>query len=481
MNDSLTETRHADGSATSTPFQFHIRTLLVVMTAAAIAAACWPWSWSVERQIALAPIAFLAVAQMALPVWLISRFRTDERNSGRGLFRAALSWVVLAVSIALPIRNDPGGSILVFLGILIVGANPAKYWHECLLLTANVPILISLLLLLPVRGRRRAAAILFPVNLFGFLIALTGLFVERKFVGVAYIGWLLSLALMVLATFSIWRGAAASESSPSLTRMSLIAASLVAIILGLIGYEEWQAKRTPQSLLTAVRYGDIAAAELALRAGVDPHVTETWGWHNSPGSNPMNLAASRGDDAMVNLLLGHGADVNGLDGSGASPLLSATRSRKLTTVRLLLKLGANPRSGSAYDGSSALHAAAGSNDTQLLAELLSAGVPVNIQDRHRRTPLQVAAHIGNPAAVQFLLEHGADRYHKDHNGHTALDIAQERMISAINTYNAYVYKHRKERSPHTAEPVDTRDSAVPAIDLESYEHVCRLLEQSQQL
>jgi hypothetical protein len=485
MNDLPADLLKSHPSEPQRPFQFQIRTLLAVMTVAAVAAAYWPWSWNAERQLALVPISIIAVAQMALPVWLIYRFRTDDRSSGRGLFLALLSWAVLVVSILLPLRDDPrGGALFGFLGFLIVVVDPAKYWHACLLLTANVPVLISLLLLLPAKGRRRTAAILFPVNLFGLLIALTGLFVERKFVGVAYFGWLLSLALMVLATFRIWRGAAVSESSTPLTRMSLAAASVVVIILGLIGYEEWQSKRKPQALLTAVRQGDVAAADLALRAGVDPEITETWGWHKSPGSNPMNMAASRGDDAMVNLLLSHGADVNRLDGGGTSPLLSATRSRKLTTVRLLLRHGANPRSGSSYDGSSPLHAAAGTNDTQLLAELLHAGIPVDVQDRHRRTPLHAAASAGKPKAVQFLLEHGSDRYRKDHHGHTALDNAQHRIISAIDNYNAYVYKHDKKqgrqgtRRSSNSLPANTLENAVPDIDLDSYEQVCRLLKQT---
>jgi len=482
MNDVPVGLPNTATSGPPRPFQYQLRTILAVMTAAAVAAACWPWSWNVERQLALVPIAILAVAQMALPVWLIFRFRNDDRSSGQGLFLALLSWAVLVVSLLLPLRNDPrGGALFGFLGFLIVVVDPAKYWHICLLLTANVPILISPFFLLPAMGRRRTAAILFPANLFGLLIALTGLFVERKFVGVAYFGWLLSLALMVLATFSIWRGAPAAGSAPSysrISRMSLGAACLVAIILGLIGYEEWQAKRTPRALLTAVRQGDVAAADRALRAGVDPQITETWGWHNSPGSNPMNMAASRGDDAMVNLLLSYGADVNRSDGSGTSPLLAATRARKLTTVRLLLEHGANPRSGSSYDGSSPLHAASGTNDTQLLAELLQAGIPVDIQDRHRQTPLHVAASCGKSAAVKFLLGHGADRHRKDHHGHTALENAQHRIISAINNYNAFVYKNRKERSPHVAAPTDTLENASPKFDLEAYEQVCGLLEPS---
>jgi ankyrin repeat protein len=135
------------------------------------------------------------------------------------------------------------------------------------------------------------------------------------------------------------------------------------------------------------------------------------------------------------LLLEKGADPNRADARGVTPLMrAAERSRIMaafdpTLMQLLLAAGADPHRMDAA-GRTALHwtlqgqACPARRDT--LAFLLTKG---NLDaDRalpDGTTPLMLAARLEDPAALQWLLNAGADPLRADLKGRTALDHARK--------------------------------------------------------
>lgn len=153
------------------------------------------------------------------------------------------------------------------------------------------------------------------------------------------------------------------------------------------------------ALLEAARRGDVGEARKLLKAGANPN------GRDAEGDTPL-LAAVRKDDAeMVILLLDHGAQAD-VKGRGDTPLTLAARQGNLLLTRLLLRAGANPdRKGD--DGDTPLHAALAYRHYPVLAALLGAGADWRIRDRVGMSPLALAAAQGDERGATLLLDAGA--------------------------------------------------------------------------
>lgn len=103
---------------------------------------------------------------------------------------------------------------------------------------------------------------------------------------------------------------------------------------------------------------------------------------------PLHVASARGNDALVEFLLAHGADVN---------------------RRCLL-------------GCTALHD--GELDPGIAIRLLRGGALVDARDDQGQTPLMLACDFSNMRLIRVLLQYGASLTMKSHQGWSALNCAQ---------------------------------------------------------
>mmetsp|Transcript_28727 Transcript_28727/g.46208 ORF Transcript_28727/g.46208 Transcript_28727/m.46208 type:complete len:289 (+) Transcript_28727:135-1001(+) len=179
------------------------------------------------------------------------------------------------------------------------------------------------------------------------------------------------------------------------------------------------------------------------------------------GDTALICAASQGHARVVQLLVGAGADANGVTTGSSlmaqSSLHLACKYAHAPVVRLLLDASAAPLAPDAQ-GYTALHWAASSGDTEIVQLLLSARCNINATSTDGNTPLHSAAlgnnveitqaliqqkgdvnatndllhtplHIAAMAArgetVQLLLRNGAFSCHKTGDGRTAHDLALE--------------------------------------------------------
>ncbi|MBI4603531.1 MAG: ankyrin repeat domain-containing protein [Planctomycetes bacterium] len=173
-----------------------------------------------------------------------------------------------------------------------------------------------------------------------------------------------------------------------------------------------------ETFVKAVKAGDIALAREALRsdASLAGEIDSLWFDFDA---SAMVCAAGRGDRAMVDLLLEHGADIDARSrwsAGGWSALHAAVRRDDGDLAALLIQRGATVDA----------HAAAGLDRVDRLEELLRADPAiVNARGPDGMTPLHFAATVRIAA---WLLDHGAgiDIRDLDHCGTPAQWLVRER-------------------------------------------------------
>ena len=210
------------------------------------------------------------------------------------------------------------------------------------------------------------------------------------------------------------------------------------------------------ALLTAVQNRHYQLSTYLLEHGANPNIPNIGGW------TPLYLATDNrnieGGDypvrkpdmdhlEIIKLLLDKGANVNAricgtqstsdkcvgdstetrtnftmqwLYEDGATPFLRAAQSGDVTLMKLLLARGADPKIKTSYNVT-ALSVASGigwvegvtfewspEQNLEAIRMCLDLGIDVNAADDEGRTALHGAAHKGRNAAVQLLVDHGAD-------------------------------------------------------------------------
>ena len=123
--------------------------------------------------------------------------------------------------------------------------------------------------------------------------------------------------------------------------------------------------------------GSLEALELLIR-----HGARVDGRDREGDATPLLMAVFRGCTDAARLLLEHGADANAVGGEGDSPLCWAAREGDVELARLLLEHGAGATidAGRGVDGMNALGAAARQLNPAMVRLLLDAGARPDAED-----------------------------------------------------------------------------------------------------
>jgi ankyrin repeat protein len=191
------------------------------------------------------------------------------------------------------------------------------------------------------------------------------------------------------------------------------------------------------ALHRAVLRAKLDFAGLLLDRGANIEIRESY-----RGNTPLlQLVASKSGQmsktelANARWLIDRGADINGRNESGETPLHEAARTSREMTVHLLAKGAKITTTDRGW--TPLFHAVYSTNarDTATWDALLAAGCDVNHVDMDGQTPLHIAQMCWNPTAVTYLLRNGADTAIKDSEGNTALDDAirlkQDKLVKLL--------------------------------------------------
>jgi ankyrin repeat protein len=227
------------------------------------------------------------------------------------------------------------------------------------------------------------------------------------------------------------------------------------------------------ALAWAAHWDNLETADLLIRAGANVNAANSFGitplWeacNNRSASMVETLAkadgnpnatlpgtgetvlmrcARTGNVSAVNLLLAHGADVNGKENKkGQTALMWALEERHLEVARELIEHGADVRAKT-KDGFSPLLFAARQGELEPARLLADKGADVNEITPGGLTPLLVAADSGHEQLAIFLVQKGANVNATDPDGLTALHYSLRMGISILSFVgrgNGYPYSEK---------------------------------------
>ena len=152
----------------------------------------------------------------------------------------------------------------------------------------------------------------------------------------------------------------------------------------------------------AAHKGDGDAVALLLGAGADPDGVTRY------GVTPLALAGAGGHVAVVETLLAAGADPGLPSPDGETPLMTAARTGVTASVLALLGYGADPEAREGWRSQTALMWAAAENHAAVVGPLVAGGADVDARSGAGFTPLLFAVRAGHAETVDVLIAAGAD-------------------------------------------------------------------------
>jgi ankyrin repeat protein len=163
-------------------------------------------------------------------------------------------------------------------------------------------------------------------------------------------------------------------------------------------------------LYAAVFFSDPGLVHELLHCGEDLNFQD----ERVPSGTVLQLAAFKGDEAMVKLLVAHGALIDQEGGEYGSALQAAASEGHVNTVRMLLELNdesdMEPLDLNRQTGSTktALQAAAAAGHTEIVRILLEQDLDVDQSDAQHESALHQAAANNHLEAIELLLGKGAE-------------------------------------------------------------------------
>lgn len=180
----------------------------------------------------------------------------------------------------------------------------------------------------------------------------------------------------------------------------------------------------------AATEGDLATAQALLGEGAA--IDERDGY----GRTPLHVAAYRGQHEMMRLLAAAGTDPNALERDFYDIVTIAAVADDIETLRVALEIGCDPRNiTSRYDGT-ALIAAAHLGHAEIVETLIAAGAPLDHVNNLRWTALIESIVLGNggarhTATLASLVRAGANVNIPDGRGQSPLALARGRGFAEM--------------------------------------------------
>ncbi|URD96175.1 Ankyrin repeat [Musa troglodytarum] len=158
---------------------------------------------------------------------------------------------------------------------------------------------------------------------------------------------------------------------------------------------------------------------------------------------PLHGLAASGEFFLLDTLLKHNVDINGVDKDGLSAMHKAILCKKQAIINYLLRNSANPFIRD-KDGATLMHYAVQTASSQTIKILLLYSVDINLADDDGWTPLHLAVQTQRTDIVRLLLIKGADKTIRNHDGLTPLDLC---LFSGHNSRTYEVIKLLKQVTP----------------------------------
>ena len=195
------------------------------------------------------------------------------------------------------------------------------------------------------------------------------------------------------------------------------------------------ADRPGLNLCDAAARIDVDRIRKLVAAGVDVNAC------NHEGRTALHVAASLGDEGLVNALLSLGAEVKVWDDNGNTPWHNAIRKRHTGVSETLTK--AAGLFGGEVPAEEALFLwAVRDGALKQVEAMLKKGQTVHCCDENLRTPMHLAASRGDKALLQLLVEHGAAVNPRNRWGatpwHEAVQARHEEMCEELLALGADV-------------------------------------------
>ncbi len=169
------------------------------------------------------------------------------------------------------------------------------------------------------------------------------------------------------------------------------------------------------SLSRAIRSGDTEQVRRLLQAGADSNAIEE-------GELPLVIAIAEHQQEIFKMLLEFGADVQGVDDRGLTPLVAAVGAAEPEMLRELLDAGArNFDTAPGFPNLTALMWACQDRQLGSVKALLDAGADPRQENKTGKSPLILST--GDPDIVSLLLQHGVDPNSPTSSGSLAMHSA----------------------------------------------------------